>query len=64
MLMTLKFVYYFFLLQAQGGSQNQNLINLFLNEAFSNYVIFLAGMIFGIIGWLIVNFLSRRNRKL
>lgn len=52
------------LLQAQGNSQSQGSNNLFLNEAFSNYVLFILGIIVGIIGWLIVRFLTRRRPQI
>ncbi|MEQ8996723.1 MAG: hypothetical protein RID53_09510 [Coleofasciculus sp. B1-GNL1-01] len=37
---------------------------LFLNEAFSNYVVFLAGIFIGIVGWAIVNYLSRKKPQI
>jgi hypothetical protein len=56
--------YHLLLLQAQSSSQNQNSNNLFLNEAFSNYVVFIIGIVVGVIGWLIVNFLSRQKPQI
>ncbi|MBW4465976.1 MAG: hypothetical protein KME07_11130 [Pegethrix bostrychoides GSE-TBD4-15B] len=55
---------FFLLLQAQSNPQSQGLNNLFLNEAFSNYVLFILGIIVGIIGWLIVRFLTRRRPQI
>jgi hypothetical protein len=54
----------FLLLQAQSSSQKQDLSNLFLNEAFSNYVVFIIGIFVGIIGWIIVKFLSRQKPQI
>ncbi|MEA5451968.1 hypothetical protein VB780_25550 [Leptolyngbya sp. CCNP1308] len=57
-------IYRFILLQIPSSPQNQDSSNLFLNEAFSNYVVFIAGIVVGIIGWLIVNFLSRQKPQI
>ena len=57
-------VYHLLLLQAPSSPQSQDSINLLLNEAFSNYVVFVAGIVVGIIGWLIVNFLSRQKPQI
>lgn len=62
--MILMYVNCFFLSQAQGASQSRNLIDFLLNEAFSNYVVFLFGIIFGVIGWLIVRLLSRQRPQI
>ncbi|MBD2499427.1 hypothetical protein [Anabaena azotica] len=35
-----------------------------LNEAFSNYVVFALGIVVGILGWLIVSFLSRQRPQI
>ena len=56
--------YRFLLLQAQSSPKNQDSNNLFLNEAFSNYVVFIVGIVVGIIGWLIVNFISRQKPQI
>ncbi len=53
-----------FLLQVPSSAQSQDSNNLFLNDAFSNYVVFVLGVLVGIIGWLIVNFLSRKRPQI
>lgn len=50
--------------QVSNNTQNQNPSDLFLNEAFSNYVVFGLGIVVGIIGWLFVNFLSRTRPQI
>jgi uncharacterized membrane-anchored protein YhcB (DUF1043 family) len=62
--MFLNNVIFSLLLQAQSNTQSQGSNNLFLNEAFSNYVLFILGIIVGIIGWLIVRFLTRRKPQI
>jgi hypothetical protein len=51
-------------LQVPSNAQSQNSNNLFLNEAFSNYVVFGLGIVVGIISWLIVSFLSRKRPQI
>lgn len=53
-----------FFLQTPSSTQSQAPNNLFLNEAFSNYVVFGLGILVGILGWLFVNFLSRQRPQI
>ncbi len=53
-----------FFLQVPSSTQSPDLKSLFLNEAFSNYVVFGLGILVGILGWLIVNFLSRQRSQI
>jgi len=62
--MLLDHVIFPFLSQSQSNPQSQGSNNLFLNEAFSNYVLFILGIVIGIIGWLTVNFLTRRKPQI
>jgi hypothetical protein len=52
------------LLQTQNVSQTQNPGTLLLNEAVSNYVVFALGIVVGVIGWLIVNFISQKKPQI
>jgi hypothetical protein len=62
--MILRYINYSLLLQVQSSPPSQDSNNLLLNEAFSNYVVFALGIIVGIIGWLAVNFLSRKKPQI
>jgi hypothetical protein len=46
----------------QGQSANAN--SLWLDDAFSNYVVFIAGMVAGITGWLVVRYISRQKPQI
>jgi hypothetical protein len=57
------FTYHFFL-QFQNDNSSRNLVQLLLNDAFSNYVVFFLGILFGIIGWKILNYISRKKPQI
>lgn len=48
-------------LEAQNNTNVYDNSSIFLNEAFSNYVVFSLGLLSGLIGWLIVTFVFRKS---
>lgn len=48
----------------QGKSMGTNWVDWFRNEAISNYIVFAAGVIVGIIGWLVAKRLTRKKPSL
>jgi hypothetical protein len=51
-------------MQASESLRDQGTKGLLLNEAFSSYVVFIAGIVAGIVGWLVVNYLSRKKPQI
>jgi hypothetical protein len=46
--------------ERQGQSDN----SLWLDDTFSNYVVFVAGVVVGVTGWLAVRYLSRQRPQI
>lgn len=51
-------------MQATTNIGDQGANNILLNEAFSNYVVFIAGIAAGVAGWIAVNYLSRKKPQI
>lgn len=54
---------YFFMLAAAEW-QGQSTYSLWLDDAFSNYVVFIAGVAAGVMGWLVVRYISRQRPQI
>jgi len=54
----------YLLMLAAAERQGQSTTSLWLDDAFSNYVVFIAGVVVGVTGWLVVRYLSRQRPQI